>query len=334
MSTKPWQPILKQILTQQIEAQKGLDQFKELIKSNPKDTSILGRYSGLLYHYKAFMDLPEIIEQIQNAEPESLLIPYFTALVNLDLGFPDETVKIFNKMQAVKKELKPIEMLYKALLLRRLSRPLEALKLIDTFLNTEEGKDDLEALLEKIQLHLEARQSKEALDLANKLLKDDPKNAEFRFYKAIALRGINETNIAITELTILLSDITDPKRKGLIYLERARCRPPTDLNGKLGDLDEAKKLNPNHEVDREIIISYYMGNKMEESDKLIEKLEENHNINNDYQMLLIKGSALRYIKKDYKKALEIYKRVSELAPGPLKEHFNKQIKVLEEKVKH
>eukprot|EP00826_Nyctotherus_ovalis_P006950 TRINITY_DN11699_c0_g1_i2.p1 TRINITY_DN11699_c0_g1~~TRINITY_DN11699_c0_g1_i2.p1 ORF type:complete len:351 (-),score=123.57 TRINITY_DN11699_c0_g1_i2:109-1161(-) len=333
MTTRLWEPLVKQLLTQQIEPEKGLSQFVELVKNNPKDLSLLGRCLGMHYHYRSLLNFPDLFEQVRTLDPDSLLIPYFTILVSLEVGDPATATKLFSQVQALKKELRPIESLYKALLLRRMLRPLEALRLIDAFLQTEEGKGDLEALLEKLQLLIEANQSKEALELANKLLKDDPRNIEFRFYKAMALRGMSKGKAAVAELTVLLSDVEDPKRKSLIYLERARCREIDDLNEKLGDLEEAKKLHPSIEIDREVLISYYMGNKLENTIPLMEELEKKHKIDNDYAMLLIKGAGMRYAKKNYKEALDIYKRVRELAPAAVKEHFDKQVKILEDKAK-
>lgn len=333
MSTRLWEPLVKQLLTQQIEPEKGLDQFMELVKKNPKDLSLLGRCLGMHYHYRSLLNFPDLFEQLRALDPDSLLIPYFTILVNLEIGDPGSAARQFSQVQASRKELKPIEKLYKALLLRRMLRPLDALVLVDAFLQSDEGRGDLEALLEKLQLLIEASQSKEALELANKLLKDDPRNIEFRFYKAMALRGIGTGDTAVTELTVLLSDVEDPKRKSLIYLERARCRAVDDLNGKLGDLEEAKKLHPSIEIDREVLISYYMGNRLENTIPLMEELEKKQKIDNDYAMLLIKAAGIRYVKKNYKEALEIYTRLRDMAPVTVKEHFNKQVKILEDKAK-
>ena len=67
--------------------------------------------------------------------------------------------------------------------------------------------------------------------------------------------------------------------------------------------------------------------------QILKELEGKYNINNDYQMLLVKAAILRYQKQDYINALEIYKKVKTLAPPGFQDHFAKQIDKLNELIK-
>ena len=172
ISTQAWKEILVKVLIKETDPKIRINQLKELVEKNPTDLTLLGRCTGLLYQSQAYMDLPDCIKRIKSIDPESPIFLYFQTMVNLDMGFPQEALKSYNMSLDIKRELKPVEIYCKALMLRKLQRPLESLKALDTFLETEEGKDDLEALLLKIQLELEVKQFKEAFDLTNQLLKN------------------------------------------------------------------------------------------------------------------------------------------------------------------
>eukprot|EP00826_Nyctotherus_ovalis_P006951 TRINITY_DN11699_c0_g2_i1.p1 TRINITY_DN11699_c0_g2~~TRINITY_DN11699_c0_g2_i1.p1 ORF type:complete len:120 (+),score=22.45 TRINITY_DN11699_c0_g2_i1:29-388(+) len=83
MTTRLWEPLVKQLLTQQIEPEKGLSQFVELVKNNPKDLSLLGRCLGMHYHYRSLLNFPDLFEQVRTLDPDSLLIPYSHVLLSL-----------------------------------------------------------------------------------------------------------------------------------------------------------------------------------------------------------------------------------------------------------
>jgi len=325
--------LVAKIIKQQVPLQQGLDTIKKLVEEQPKNLTCLGRYIGLLYQYKKYMELPEFMDKIKNTDPSSPLPLIFKALVNLDLNFHEEAKKMYELSQENhKRALLPIEMLYKSILLRRMRKQAEALKLIEKYLETEEGKNDYEALVEKIQMQIETNRHQDAINLVNKYLEKEPKNIQLRFYKAIALRGLNDVPNAIIEFTILIGETNDPKRKALLYIERARCRPFNELEERVADIKEAEKLAPDIGADKEILISYYMANRLDVCEQMIEKLEKKYNFEKDYGLLLIKGAVERYQHQDYKKAYEIYKKIREICPDHAKEHFDKQINVLKTKL--
>ncbi len=327
----PWKQVVREIIQRGAKANASLESLKKLANDSPKDVHLQGRYVGMLYRYKMYMDMPEFMDKIKAADPESLLPLYFKALVNLDMKLLKEAQTYATQADASKKPLKPIEMLYKAMVLSRFGRKLDALKLLNAYLASEEGKGDLEALMEKLQIELERNNYQDVLVACNDHLAKDKKNIQMRFYRGIAMRGLNELQQAIVEFTTLLEETDDDKLKALIYVERSKCRNVKDLEQQVADLNMAQTLCPQLCADKLVLIAYYTANRLDVVEEMIGKLEKKYNFKNDYVMLLIKGAVTRYQKQDYAAALPIYRRVWELAPQQAKAHFEKQVSILEMK---
>jgi len=327
-----WQTILNKLIDEDIERVGELYEFEEIARENPENLILWARYAGLLHHHKLFADMPPVLNILDRFQPYTALSFYFRALTNIEIDIHNDNKELFKKfyIDFFNKKKDPIIKLYEAKFFRKLGDYTKAIALLDEYIdsitNPQERGNDLEVILDQAQIFLETGDFGKAFELLDENLVKDPNSYKLNLYKVFALRGLNNNKDALSILNKLLSITTSPRRKALLHIETARSRKETELEAKLNDLEESRKLNPGIEVEREVIISYYMANKLKEAESLLENYEKSCMIGNDYPMLLIKASIFRHLKKNPGVAVYLYGRLLSLAPDTQKDYFKKQIK--------
>lgn len=313
--------------------------FKETVRSlkeiaeKSSDITELGRYCAFLYSNHQWFEIYQTNSRIQKLA-DSSFIPYIFDSLYQIVNKNDKSMAEVLLNAADNKQFRPIEDRCLALLLDKMGLYEKALDRLNRYLESEEASRDILALMEKPSLELACKRPDKALVTSNLLLSLIPDNTKARLAKIDALEELKRKSNAIIELSILMGASSDPTFKAKLYKRRANLRTNKELNEKLGDFAMSDKLCPELAGRTEMYKLLFKEQKLDILHEMFKNTVTEKEISENFEIAIIKGDLCRALDKDFKKALEIYKRVQATAPPKIQARVNARIEILEEKLKH
>eukprot|EP00826_Nyctotherus_ovalis_P051001 TRINITY_DN632_c0_g3_i3.p1 TRINITY_DN632_c0_g3~~TRINITY_DN632_c0_g3_i3.p1 ORF type:complete len:285 (-),score=86.26 TRINITY_DN632_c0_g3_i3:90-944(-) len=278
------------------------------------------------------MEIYQTYPMIKEIAKESLIPVIFDSLYQLDTRNDNSKASQLVFKLADKKTY-PIEDRCFSILLDKMGLHKKALEHLNRYFESKESRRDVLALNDKIKLELACYKPDEALSSSNLLLALIPYNTKACMSKIDALVNLNKKSQAIIELTKLMGEITDPTYKAKLYKQRADLRTSKELNEKVGDLEMSCKLCPQLETRKEILKLLYRGQQFGTLNEMFNKTVTKKEIDEDFDIAIMRGDLYRAFDNDFEKALEVYKKVKMAAPDSFKARVDARIEITEEKLK-
>jgi len=334
IANKKWKETVKLLWKSQLPFEAANKKFQEILQENSSDLSYIGQYCIMMYERKQWIEVFKGYSMINKNFTNSWIPQIFDCIYQLEnKRDSDPANKLLKKIKGT--SILPIENRCLSILLSKMNKHEDALNKLIAYFDCINENDDLLALYDRMTLELVCKKYNDVIKSAKKLLECNPKNIGARYSKINALKELGRYEDAIIELTLLIGDTTDPVYKARLYLERAQCRGPQELEDRISDLSMSNQLCPENGTDKDILMLLFEAKKYEQVEEMMEKMSHRKKIEEDFDIAIIKGDLYRFIKKDSQKALDWYKKVVSLCPSPhYKEHFKRQIEIIEDEIKN
>ncbi len=324
-SAASWEDTIHQFWERKLPVDKALKSLQEMV-TKQEDLTKLGQYCTILHEQKRWAGLEGACKRAQELDKNSLLPSIFGSLYKL--ATKEDSKDALEVIKKIREHTpKPIESRCLAVLYSKLGRNDAALRHLNAYYKSGEGEKDVLALYDKMTLEMSCRRFDEGLKSCDEILAHDKKNSGTRFNKCLALKGLNQNNEAIVELTLLISETQDNAYKSTLYRHRAQCRGYGDTEQKAADLIMSHKLCPESGCEKDIVSAYYEGEKFEMAEKWLNSVDEKK-VEKDVDLCLMKGDLYRFHLKDYAKAAVYYTKALNVAGENMRPHLRIQIELL------
>jgi len=316
------------------KGEKPFNETAKLLKEIAQETvdiTILGQYCVFLYGNYQWLDIYQAYLRIQKFYRKSFIPGIFDSLYQLENKSDDNAaIKLLDKVN----NTNPIEDRCLSILLDKMEMHTKALDHLYRYLDSKESSNDIIAQIDKINLELICKKPAKALSSSKSLLTLIPNNTKIRLAKIDALRGLNKRSQAIIELSVLIGETSDPTVKARLYKRRAIFRRSKEVNEKVCDWEMSDKLCRKLEGRKDMFKFLYKEQMLEILNDIFNKTVTKEDIENDFDIAIMKGDLCRAVEKNPKKASEIYNRVNSKAPAHYKARVSARMEIVKEQLKH